>query len=880
MKDLNKIQEFFSKPLNEGRIDQSQVFDQSEVDRIMGEIREITDILEDTYNKDVQYKEFRFGDGTGGFQFQWNHGGRKWGGRFGLSLKEDGAHKLSALSYYDNSSFGSEDIKPNNPIILDVETWKDLDTSMLTEIWSQLKPMVIKNEAGARKALSREAKAQADYYRGKADTGRIGYGLSSQPRMRNESVNEDLFGVFKSKTIPVTVDDSKTTARELNKVIDNNEEDMPSSFKSPDPRDQISDWVRFFLYDFKNSNFTKNDNIKSSAYDDANTKYDENGETITVREIGDIVAKYFTKFKGRTNEIDRNDPIMMKMRAAKDKKPDFGKAYGDAVKTAYGNDKNAKKLAFLKKERAQLMRDMEQEAEPEGGPIADEYGSKLNRIDKAIAKLSGRKEMTYDQAITEATDSFAGSDPKAGSTIKSTGFDPIILKLKAERARIMRDMEQEAEPEGGPIADEYGRKLDRIDKAIRKEMTYNQAIAEGRSKMPTQDQVDKFFALTQNETHYLNSKPVAGQEATFNLMKIEPWDEYDLSNWNSLVRKAKQRGKSIAEDDKASTIKAKIEKLRKLSNSGEIDGDEFLDKFNPLQKQLKAIDEAKVDYDFSERELIRVLRQLKRGASTEIDMIKAFTKALGRDITKDELFSEAIAEAKFKKGDKVTYLGHPAVVTATKEYNGRDFVSVSYDKGTGATKASMILTTSGDVKAINEASKEDQLKIARAAFEKAEQDGDIRKQELALAVINLINDNISETITESTSQYPNFEVDRNIKYQDTVISKGYWVYTDTEQGGKGVYRNLMNDQILGFSKDDFDMFRKHLSSHFNIIESLDENILETVKLGEGIIEEELCAKGKAYRKKRMAAGEKSSAYLSGRAVKVCKGQMSGKKNKK
>jgi len=39
--------------------------------------------------------------------------------------------------------------------------------------------------------------------------------------------------------------------------------------------------------------------------------------------------------------------------------------------------------------------------------------------------------------------------------------------------------------------------------------------------------------------------------------------------------------------------------------------------------------------------------------------------------------------------------------------------------------------------------------------------------------------------------------------------------------------------------------------------------------------EELCAKGKAYRKRRMAAGEKHGAYLSGRAVKVCKGQMKG-----
>ncbi len=53
----------------------------------------------------------------------------------------------------------------------------------------------------------------------------------------------------------------------------------------------------------------------------------------------------------------------------------------------------------------------------------------------------------------------------------------------------------------------------------------------------------------------------------------------------------------------------------------------------------------------------------------------------------------------------------------------------------------------------------------------------------------------------------------------------------------------------------------------------EENLKKTIK-------EKLCKKGEAYRKRRMAAGEKSSAYLSGRAVKVCKGQMSGKKKKK
>jgi hypothetical protein len=46
------------------------------------------------------------------------------------------------------------------------------------------------------------------------------------------------------------------------------------------------------------------------------------------------------------------------------------------------------------------------------------------------------------------------------------------------------------------------------------------------------------------------------------------------------------------------------------------------------------------------------------------------------------------------------------------------------------------------------------------------------------------------------------------------------------------------------------------------------------------LNEELCPAGKAYIKRRQAAGEKSSAYLSGRGVKVCKGQMSGRTKKK
>ena len=128
---------------------------------------------------------------------------------------------------------------------------------------------------------------------------------------------------------------------------------------------------------------------------------------------------------GNLQEMDMNDPVMMKIRAAKMKADKLAKMRA-ANAGDDGNDKffdNAKKIAFLKKEREQLMRDMEQEAEPEGGPIADEYGSKLNRIDAAIAKLSGRKEMTYDQAIAEM---------KVGDkvTFKSGGDDMEIIDVR------------------------------------------------------------------------------------------------------------------------------------------------------------------------------------------------------------------------------------------------------------------------------------------------------------------------------------------------------------------------------------------------------------------------------------------------------------------
>jgi hypothetical protein len=129
------------------------------------------------------------------------------------------------------------------------------------------------------------------------------------------------------------------------------------------------------------------------VFDHSNESVDEASkeeETEFHTKLDKLVHDTFGKRKGEmeesVNEMDMNDPVMMKMRAAKDKLAKMRAANaGDD-----GNDKffDAAKLRALKKKRAQIMRDMEQEAEMEGGPVADKYGDMLNKIDKAIAMLS------------------------------------------------------------------------------------------------------------------------------------------------------------------------------------------------------------------------------------------------------------------------------------------------------------------------------------------------------------------------------------------------------------------------------------------------------------------------------------------------------------
>ena len=237
-------------------------------------------------------------------------------------------------------------------------------------------------------------------------------------------------------------------------------------------------------------------------------------------------------------EMDMNDPVMMRMRAAKTKtakmkasqpKPSRGIDYDEAL--------NLRAIKSEIEDRIkQLYIDMEQEAEPEGGEIADRYGNELNKLEDRLYKV---QKQLRDYDMNEST------------VTESKGAKNYFDDLKYNYNKAFRYLGADEKEEYKQLAKNY---FSRLNEGFKDYLGYSSP----KITRPTQDQVDRFFTLTQNETHYLNSKPVEGQEKTFNKMEVEPWDEYDLSNWKALVRKAKQRGKSIDENDKASIIKDKI----------------------------------------------------------------------------------------------------------------------------------------------------------------------------------------------------------------------------------------------------------------------------------------------------------------------------------
>jgi len=162
-------------------------------------------------------------------------------------------------------------------------------------------------------------------------------------------------------------------------------------------------------------------------------------------------------------------------------------------------------------------------------------------------------------------------------------------------------------------------------------------------------------------------------------------------------------------------------------------------------------------------------------------------------------------------------------------------------------------------------SKKSSLKKVKDMIKRAVKEGDITvddKTEFKLNLKHLLDKHIIQK--EDLSDYEETEADYNKLYsnyaykavKEVFEEKGFSKYLKSKDNPKGETDGLTPDVLN------------------KILMNIVKDIKETIELGQNL-NEELCPKGKAYIKKRQAAGEKSSAYLSGRAVKVCKGQMKG-----
>ena len=146
-------------------------------------------------------------------------------------------------------------------------------------------------------------------------------------------------------------------------------------------------------------------------------------------------------------EMDMNDPVMVRARAAQMKTDKEAKRKANRID---GNEAMYLRgeIADLKDEIKRIYIDMEQEAEPEGGPVADMYGDLLN---KAEAKLADMQSKLDDYDMNENTDLIRKAIKKE---IKSLNEDSnnkgyqaarnLIAKLREKTYRSFSDEDLDA----------------------------------------------------------------------------------------------------------------------------------------------------------------------------------------------------------------------------------------------------------------------------------------------------------------------------------------------------------------------------------------------------------------------------------------------------
>jgi hypothetical protein len=428
-------------------------------------------------------------------------------------------------------------------------------------------------------------------------------------------------------------------------------------------------------------------------------KYDQGGEVdfphwwqgkvIKARDYM-VAAKHYLDGEEKVDQIDAmldvneidNSEYAMKLRALKSKpsqpEPSRGIDYDEAL-TLRGIK------AEIEAEIAQLYRDMEQEAEPEGGEVADRYGRELERLEDRLYKV---QKQLRDYDMNEATrqdlgmvSSISKSRAKAhlknpsndGSKVYGLDNDGKRVELKDlndvdkfKKFEIDADLKETVNEvmDGGQLFDYFANKgydvtERRPDGYPRKEGVEGYMVSRGSDRSP-QSVIFQYNPSTDQFT-------------------ISQMSGYRIDQKDAIKAGMRQQGQSFTAGQ----------------DSYMTDGN-----YNPVDISAEGLKDI-VDH---------VMTGLDREAKAQGDFYKARGRTSG---TIDELKTKIASAVKevvdsrkkkeFKVGDKVTYLGHPGEITkVNKEMTGATTYNVSYDKGTGKTKASNIYNKGGEIKALEE----------------------------------------------------------------------------------------------------------------------------------------------------------------------------------
>ena len=439
------------------------------------------------------------------------------------------------------------------------------------------------------------------------------------------------------------------------------------------------------------------------------------------------------------NEID-NSEYAMKLRALKSKQsqpePSRGIDYDEAL-TLRGIK------AEIEAEIAQLYRDMEQEAEPEGGEVADRYGRELERLEDRLYKV---QKQLRDYDMNEST------------VTESKGAKNYFDDLKYNYNKAFRYLETDEKEEYKQLAKDYFSKLqeeiqesesedmgliDTLKDKMYVDVGNTQTIIHPLSK-PDARRPDRSYIVVRNgnieAVQTYNSGPI---EKFVNKYRFSDWSnsQFDLGMENASGKtpltqqslddaikaikdsrdlEAKRqrdyyqsRGPVSGVGNMDERISAIVKEKLTKSSSVEDHIDDFKDSDAPqfkgksldkikkmalasfLSKQGKSVKENMVADKDIEKEIKKLEDENPKGFEKEIKKLKVRQAAL--KLSKQG--KKKVAEG-FKVGQKVTYLGHPAEITkADKDNMDRVYYNVSYDKGTGKTKVSNIYNKDGEIKA-------------------------------------------------------------------------------------------------------------------------------------------------------------------------------------